>query len=239
MIWLQHALALFLLVVGPYWGIYEIRKLKTSEDPRRKVSFYRKDFAVEWLLALISVNVSGYGIFHPPATWQWLKKPHSHYFLLGLLVGFGLALLLPFVSIFKQKGRAAVRKALAKFDYLLPSDSARDYIWFGLLCVTAGVCEECLFRGFLMHYLGASPFHLSMTIAIILSAGVFGLNHLYQGLSGMATSAVLGVIFALLFVATGNLLLPMLVHALVDLRALALVIASRERNAGDCAQQTA
>jgi membrane protease YdiL (CAAX protease family) len=225
----------FLLVVGPYWGLYEMRKLKTSEDPRRKVSYYRKEFAVQWLLALISVNVSGYAIFHAPGTWGWLRAPNSHFFMLVILICFAAVMVVPFMGIFTVQGRAAIRKALGKFDYLLPESTARDYIWFGILCITAGVCEECLFRAFLMHYLASAPWHLPLAIALILSGGVFGLNHLYQGLSGMAASAVLGVVFGLIFIATGSILLPMVLHALVDLRALALVIAARPRASDELA----
>jgi len=40
---------------------------------------------------------------------------------------------------------------------------------------------------------------------------------------GTIGSAILGFIFALLFVMTGNLALPMLLHALIDARILLLV----------------
>ena len=47
----------------------------------------------------------------------------------------------------------------------------------------------------------------------------------------MVTTGVLGLILALLYLATGSLLLPMVLHALIDLRALAMIMGAREREA--------
>jgi len=89
--------------------------------------------------------------------------------------------------------------------------------------LTAGICEEALFRGFLLHYLHTSPWRLNLTLALLLSALIFGLQHLYQGVQGVIVSAVLGALFGLLFLLSGSLLLPMLLHAALDLRLLVIL----------------
>ncbi|MEJ7704018.1 MAG: CPBP family intramembrane glutamic endopeptidase [Geodermatophilaceae bacterium] len=48
----------------------------------------------------------------------------------------------------------------------------------------------------------------------------FGLAHLYQGRGGVVTTSVLGALLTFLYVGTGTLLVPMLVHAAIDLRIL-------------------
>jgi membrane protease YdiL (CAAX protease family) len=55
------------------------------------------------------------------------------------------------------------------------------------------------------------------------SSLIFGIAHIYQGMRGTIGSSVLGFIFALLFVMTGNLALPMLLHALIDARILLMI----------------
>jgi membrane protease YdiL (CAAX protease family) len=80
--------------------------------------------------------------------------------------------------------------------------------------VTAGLCEELLYRGFLMAYIGAL---WGFWPAVILSSLVFGLGHAYQGTSGIATTGTIGLILAGLFVLTGSLWVPMLLHAATDL----------------------
>jgi Type II CAAX prenyl endopeptidase Rce1-like len=88
---------------------------------------------------------------------------------------------------------------------------------------TAGVCEETLFRGFLLHYLQVFPWTLNLTLALLISSVIFGFNHLYQGAGGVAGSAIVGFLFGLLFLLTGNLLLPIIFHGVIDLRMLAIL----------------
>jgi membrane protease YdiL (CAAX protease family) len=57
-------------------------------------------------------------------------------------------------------------------------------------------------------------------VPIVLAALAFGWAHLYQGWTGVLATALLGGLFAWLYWATGSLLLPVLLHVLVDLRAM-------------------
>jgi membrane protease YdiL (CAAX protease family) len=230
MVWVQHFLFLLILGAAPLWDHFEIPRLKA--DPGRKVFFYRQIVLSQWPLSAIVLLVVGRQLWSPPASaaWTWLHDSHTPSLLWGFVGGLLAIMLLPFVGLTREKTRAAIRKALRKLDYILPSRAKED-AWFAALCVTAGVCEEWLYRGFLLHYLATGPWHLSLGVALILSAGIFGFNHLYQGLSGMFASAILGLVFGLMYFATGSLLLPMILHAVVDLRALGLAMGSREQTA--------
>ena len=110
---------------------------------------------------------------------------------------------------------AAARERLASLESMLPH-TRQELTLFRMLSVTAGVCEELLFRGFLIWYLG----HYTGTIqAALLSSLAFGLGHAYQGPRGIAVTALLGAFFSGVYLLTGSLLLPMLIHALMDLHA--------------------
>ena len=90
------------------------------------------------------------------------------------------------------------------------------------MAVTAGVCEELIFRGFGIAYVrwlwpGATHFWL-----VALTAAGFGFAHLYQGARGVILTGVVGAVLASLVLATGSLYPAMAIHALVDLRVLAL-----------------
>jgi uncharacterized protein len=108
------------------------------------------------------------------------------------------------------------------YAYLLPV-TRRERQWWVLAGITAGLCEEVLFRGFLLFYLHTSPWKLNLTLALLLSSLIFGAQHLYQGAKGAAASAVLGAVFGLFFLLTGNLLFPVLLHAAMDLRLLVVL----------------
>jgi membrane protease YdiL (CAAX protease family) len=65
--------------------------------------------------------------------------------------------------------------------------------------------------------LGLGP--LSFAIAAVL----FGMLHLYQGPLGILFAALLGLVFAALYVLTGSIDAPIVLHALVDLRTMVLI----------------
>ena len=55
---------------------------------------------------------------------------------------------------------------------------------------------------------------------VVIAAVAFGLAHAYQGRAGVVLTGVLGGVMAALYVGTGSLLLPVLLHAAIDLRFL-------------------
>jgi membrane protease YdiL (CAAX protease family) len=88
------------------------------------------------------------------------------------------------------------------------------------MSVSAGICEELLYRGFLLRWLDARG--LGLWAAVLLAALAFMLAHTYQGLVGMLSVGVLALVFTALFFLAGSLWPAMLVHALLDLRILVL-----------------
>ena len=63
--------------------------------------------------------------------------------------------------------------------------------------------------------------------AVIASSVVFGFEHLYQGVVGVISTAVLGFALAAVYLLTGNLLVPMILHALIDFRVLLILRTER------------
>jgi membrane protease YdiL (CAAX protease family) len=57
----------------------------------------------------------------------------------------------------------------------------------------------------------------------VVAAVIFGIGHLYQGVKPALATAVLGFALGGVFVVTGSLLIPMIAHALLDLRVLILL----------------
>ena len=98
-------------------------------------------------------------------------------------------------------------------DSLLPRSLLEILIWIAT-SITAGVCEEMAFRGYLQRQLHA----LSGNIAVsVLAQGlVFGLFHSYQGWKNVVVISVLGVLFGALAAWRGNLRANIMVHAWAD-----------------------
>jgi membrane protease YdiL (CAAX protease family) len=110
--------------------------------------------------------------------------------------------------------------AVGDIRALLPR--VRGELKYGLgLGLQAGLFEELLFRlalpALLFGIVGNGP------LAFGLACLVFGMLHLYQGAAGILVSTVLGIVFAALYLVTGSIAAPIVLHALVDLRSLVLI----------------
>jgi membrane protease YdiL (CAAX protease family) len=92
--------------------------------------------------------------------------------------------------------------------------TAGEFRLFVPLSFTAGICEELLFRGYLVwvlqQWIGLWP-------AAAVSAVLFGLAHAYQGRQFGVRAFFAGVGMGLLALVTGSLLPGMVLHALIDL----------------------
>jgi uncharacterized protein len=116
----------------------------------------------------------------------------------------------------RRMGRSTSRlrgplQALA--ERILPQSST-ELVPFLALAVTAGLCEEFLYRGFAMAVIGRAA--LPTGVVILLSSVLFGLAHLYQGRSGFVSTLVLGLLFGFSRSALGSLLPVIVWHLGVD-----------------------
>jgi hypothetical protein len=122
---------------------------------------------------------------------------------------------------------AQLAQALARFLRLDSNhDSGKTYL--GTVAISAGICEEIVFRGWLLSTLH-SALRLDGTALVLVAAALFGLAHSYQGITGMILTAFAGAVFCALYVATGSLLVPIALHILIDLR-FAVLPAPRTQN---------
>jgi uncharacterized protein len=84
-----------------------------------------------------------------------------------------------------------------------------------LLVAVVAVTEETIFRGYLL--LRFSAVSRSTTVAVVLSTVVFAMGHGYEGEVGLATVALIGLAFAVIYLRTGSLVAPIVMHFLQDL----------------------
>lgn len=90
----------------------------------------------------------------------------------------------------------------------------------GLLSLSAGINEELLFRLLLPLVLAGLIGESLIVLALALSVLIFGLVHTYQGVIGVLTTTVLGMLLMFIYIATGSIILAMIVHTLIDLRSM-------------------
>ncbi len=205
-------------------------RLRSDPDARR--SFYRRLLVLEWGLALLAMVIwlSAPGVEAGQVGLRWPQQWP------GPVTGLVVLVVLAFVVVSTRalrsgalleagepvrrpgEGRHAEPPGHATLA-LLPRTAGERRL-FTLVGVTAGVCEEWLYRGFFLAVVAALAGDLSTGVLVLVAATAFGLAHAYQGAVGIVTTGLLGGIMAAVYLQTGSLLLPVLLHALIDLRFL-------------------
>ena len=161
-------------------------------------------------------------VFCVAALWTgrppgWLMLGRATPVRLGL--GLGVAALLILLLVFQRRAILKrpsacekVRTSLLKMETLLPHTTAEHRL-FWLVSLTAGICEETLYRGFLLWYLSA---WMGPVAGVVLSSLIFGLGHIYLGVAHVPKTAIVGLFFAGVAIASGSLWPAMLLHAAID-----------------------
>ncbi len=226
----DHALAVALVVLFPLRAAtFGFRRLLHTPSERlaetRRV-IYREAIAIQWALAACVAAL--WLALH--RAWSALGViPHVTPGLIGVIAGSAIVV----VMIARQHGRMldddealdALRKRMRHIEVMLPHERA-ELPRFRALSLTAGVCEELLFRGYLIwyfvHWLGLLP-------AAALSSALFGVGHLYQGVRGMLITALFGAFLAAVYLVSGSLLMPIAIHAAMDIHSGSLMLRAWER----------
>lgn len=99
-------------------------------------------------------------------------------------------------------------------ERLLPANPV-EFAPYCALAVTAGICEEFLYRGFAMAALSRAGIVPWAVVAI--SSVLFGMAHAYQGKSGIAGTTVMGFVLGASRLAWQSLIPVMVWHAAVDI----------------------
>ena len=118
-------------------------------------------------------------------------------------------------SFFFDKDRNSPQKHLETKVPFLPKEY-NELPYYTIMCLSAGVGEEILYRGFMVTYF-IDPFEVGFPwIALLLPALLFSLAHYYQGYFAVLKIFILSVLFAIIFIWSSSLILPIVIHFLID-----------------------
>jgi uncharacterized protein len=212
------ALIVLLAATASVAGAHTTKHLSAARS--NNLPSYVESIAMEWTLAGIVLwglhlrrtpirEVFG----DQPATsrsgWrEWLTDAGAAFvfWIVSLVVLGTLAVALQRFHLHPENIRNTVSK-LAPY-------SVPELIAWTALSVTAGICEEFVFRGYLQ--LQFARLGHRIWIGVVASALVFGFAHGYEGLSGMLLIAAFGALFSILRLLRGNLRAGMIAHAWHD-----------------------
>ncbi len=216
---LDFGLALLIVLGLPLRALLtkrSLERLPEHEHAARRPAVWQRAMLSQWLLVAAVAAL----------WWQGRRTPeglglvaHPTAGLMGVLAGVAVITALlhrqrPLVGE-DPEVRRRVRQRLAGAWPILPQ-ARREFAGFVPLAITAGVCEEVLFRGFLVWLLSA---FVPWWVAGLVQAVCFGLGHAYQGPRGVVLTGIVGLFLMAVVWLTGSLWAAIVIHALMDLHA--------------------
>ncbi|MFD2209455.1 CPBP family intramembrane glutamic endopeptidase [Virgibacillus halophilus] len=226
----------FVLIIAgyPLWDHFYMKKVNAGTV--KKSRMYVEIMLVQWIALLV---VWAYWLiigrdFH---IWFVFDQPIVDFgpsfwipFCLGVIIVIGMIVGL---SLFSKK-RNTYKKShpiqTGEIEFLFPSSPTERLLFF-FVAVTAGICEEIIFRGVFYFYLSNLPFSLTVWEIGIISSTLFGLVHLYQGWKGVLATAYVGAVLYAIFTITGYLWPAIVFHILLDVKLIFLPGKKEEQRA--------
>jgi membrane protease YdiL (CAAX protease family) len=173
------------------------------------IRLYKRTILFEWLtLALVLVGVWLHGsslLTVMGDRWRSVSQFFRH---AGIALLF-LVATITFTSMVGAHGSAGDQAT----QFLLPQGRIEIALWV-VLSITAGICEEAVYRGYLQKQFIALT--RSVPAGIILSALAFGLAHSYQGFARASMISVMGAMGGVLAYWCRSVRPGMIAHALQD-----------------------
>jgi CAAX protease family protein len=227
---IDHVLFVTLAVLFPLrastFGFRRLMLANEEERPRVRISVYRQAMLIQWALAIAAIALWA----ARRREWEGLGLvPHFGWGLAGVLVG----LLVAAIAVARQRRQvmedeealSRLRVRMSGLEVMLPHSRSELALFFKL-SITAGICEELLYRGYLIWYLTHwFPYFAAIGIAAL----VFGIGHMYQGWRGMITTGIVGAFLSAVYWVSGSLYAGMIIHALMDAHSGQLMQVAYER----------
>jgi membrane protease YdiL (CAAX protease family) len=202
-------------VIVPWRGRKRLQQLlkKPLVESSERLSLYWSTIAFQWFAALlVAWRAWAHGF---TAQQLGLLMPEGLWVVVLTVSGAVAIVTLQWLNL-RRMGRSnsPLRGPLRALAERILPQTRRELIPFLALAVTAGLCEEFLYRGFAMAVIRRAG--LPTAVVVLLSSILFGLAHLYQGRGGFVSTMVLGLLFGLGRTALGSLLPVIVWHMGVD-----------------------
>lgn len=206
-----HTLVLLAILLGGASLMYFSAGQLRSDQHANRIALYLTTTVWEWTLtAYVLWGVRKRGVALSEVTGAKWKS------FLDFARDFGIAVSFWFVALMVLGATAVAlhfRGTKESVGFLAPRGFAQIALWI-VVCVTAGFCEETIFRGYLQKQFIA--WSGSTVAGLAASAVVFGACHIYQGLKPAIVITVYGLLFGILAQWRKSLRPGMMTHALHD-----------------------
>lgn len=221
---------LYFILYEPISGAYSFKKFlkKAAEHENARFPYYISLIIGLWIptgilslfVAFGSLDITDIGLTLPVLN-TGLLPVWTAYIVFAIAA---ILLLLTAYQILALKVSPQYREKIRQvqlpddLDVLLPKTIKEKRLWT-FVSLSAAICEELLYRGLLIFILTNLFPAINVYWCIVIAGLVFGIAHIYQGLSGVVKTTVYGILFAALYMSVGSVLPGILLHFLTDFAA--------------------
>lgn len=209
-----HMLLIIALMLGmSATGARRVERAEREHTPRPLL--YTTTIAVQWaLVGLVWLGVRRRGHTVRDLTGKPWKSFDDVLLDIAIAAGFWIGAVLVIAGAAKlMRFAPKLEEARKTLDFLAPSNGVELALWV-LLSLTAGICEEIVFRGYLQRQFAALTH--SVAAGVVISAVIFGLSHAYEGGRRMVLVGLLGAMLGALAAWRKNLRPSMIAHTWQD-----------------------
>jgi uncharacterized protein len=202
-------------VILPWRGRLRLQEMLALPQmtSRARLLLYASTIAFQWLAAVFTAwRASARGLNREQLG---LLLHASAQIAIAAFVGTATLATLQWLNL-RRIGRSAdpAGEFMRKLAERLLPQSPKEFLPYLCLALTAGLCEEFLYRGFVMAALARVAF--SPWQIVFISSILFGLAHLYQGRGGFVSTMALGAVFGTARIAYDSLIPVMAWHFAID-----------------------
>lgn len=223
----------YFFVIGIFLPLISLLSGRTSSEapvvevqmPPKRHIYYQNGLIliIGALLVLTIWNINerswaAFGFVYPKITDMVV------YMVVSLVVLYLADSIYTLYSTKKQKNSKQLMQVLPQ--------SWSDYVHFIFLAVAAGVCEEIMFRGFMINYVLelTSGSSISTYLAVLIPSIIFSISHIYQGPLAVVKIFALSLLFGGIYIFSESLYIVIIIHVLVDLVSGALMVITADKD---------
>jgi membrane protease YdiL (CAAX protease family) len=205
-----------LAVILPWRGSVKMKKLlgQAKVGTIERLTLYASTIAFQWFMATAvawRASVHGY-----TARQLGLTMTERNRVVVVAVIGGAVIAALQWLNL-RRVGKIPIEKRgplVAIAQRIFPQSTVELLPYFAL-AITAGLCEEFLYRGFIMAVLA----HIGFPVwaVVLLSSVMFGLAHLYQGRSGLMGTLLIGTLLGITRIGYDSLVPVIFWHTALDL----------------------
>ena len=224
--WWHTALMVIMIISLSVAGVKQLRSF--GSQPLHLATNYILTIVYEWVLAgLVLWGLHMRKVPLRQLLGEWRPGARAWLTDLGVALGYwaGALLLLAVLGniLVKMSGSHIDPQKIGDVTQKLAPVTGLEMVLFLVLSISAGICEELVFRGYLQQQFARMAHRVWVGVA--LSALVFGGAHGYEGIAGIVLIAAYGAMFGVLALLRRGLRTGMIAHAWHDsISGVALVL---------------